>query len=72
MQLRMKGDEDLFCDKYALGESAGDYAIHGGGIPICVNGVEGTVGVIVVSGLQQAEGHMCVVEALQELQRNIE
>jgi len=30
-----------------------------------VKGVEGVVGVIVVSGLKQEEGHMVVIEALQ-------
>ena len=38
-----------------LGESAGDYAIHGGGVPVRVKGVEGVVAVIVVSGLAQHE-----------------
>ena len=50
---------------YMLGQTAGEYAIHGGGVPVRVKGVEGVVGVIVVSGLKQEEDHMVVIEALQ-------
>lgn len=60
----MKGDEAAFKAKYALGETAGDYAIHGGGWPVRVKGVEGVVAVIVVSGLKQEEDHGIIVEVL--------
>ena len=59
--------EELFKFKYMLGDSAGSYAVHGGGVPVRVRGVEGVVGVVVVSGLKQEEDHMVVVEALEEL-----
>lgn len=49
-----------------LGDRAGQYAIHGGGVPVRVEGVEGVVGVIVVSGLKQHEDHQVVIEALEE------
>jgi uncharacterized protein (UPF0303 family) len=65
MHNKMHGDEKAFADKYMLGQTAGEYAIHGGGVPLRVEGVEGVVGVIVVSGLKQEEDHMVVVEALQ-------
>jgi uncharacterized protein (UPF0303 family) len=65
MHNKMEGDETGFANKYVLGESAGEYAIHGGGVPVRVNGVEGVVAVIVVSGLAQQEDHQVVVEALQ-------
>lgn len=65
MHNKMKGDEKAFADKYMLGQTAGEYAIHGGGVPVRVKGVEGVVGVIVVSGLKQEEDHMVVLEALQ-------
>jgi len=61
----MEGDEARFANKYALGESAGEYAIHGGGVPVKVKGVEGVVAVIVVSGLPQHDDHQVVVEGLQ-------
>ena len=54
-----------------LGDTAGQYAIHGGGIPIRVKGVEGIVAVIVVSGLAQHEDHQIIVEALEEFLASI-
>ena len=52
---KFQGDEKAFAAKFMLGESAGEYAIHGGGVPVRVKGVEGIVAVIVVSGLAQHE-----------------
>ena len=66
MHNKMHGDEEAFRKKYMLGESAGQYAIHGGAVPVRVKGVEGIVGVIVVSGLKQHEDHQAVVEGLEE------
>ena len=66
MHNKFKGDEAEFARKYALGTEAGGYAIHGGGVPIRVTGVEGIVGVLVVSGLKQEQDHMVVIEALEE------
>lgn len=67
MHNKMGGDEGAFKTKYALGESAGEYAIHGGGVPVQVRGVEGVVAVVVVSGLKQQEDHQVVVEGLETL-----
>jgi uncharacterized protein (UPF0303 family) len=67
MHCKFKGDEVAFREKYGLGNNAGEYAIHGGGIPIRVIGVEGVVAVVVVSGLKQAEDHSVVVEVIREL-----
>jgi uncharacterized protein (UPF0303 family) len=53
MHNKFAGDEALFASKFALGINAGQYAIHGGGWPIRVRGVEGIVAVAVVSGLRQ-------------------
>ncbi|PVH95653.1 hypothetical protein DM02DRAFT_600503 [Periconia macrospinosa] len=72
MGRKFGGDEDAFAKKYALGERAGDYAIHGGGVPVKVKGVEGTVAVVIVSGLKQEEDHMVVVEGLERLMREFE
>ena len=72
MHNKMHGDEEAFKKKYMLGESAGDYAIHGGGVPVRVHGVEGIVGVIVVSGLKQHEDHQAVVEGLEDFIRGSE
>jgi len=43
-----------------------DYAAHGGGFPVWINGV-GCVGSIVVSGLPQRDDHQLVVAAISEL-----
>ncbi|KAJ4475062.1 hypothetical protein J3R30DRAFT_641307 [Lentinula aciculospora] len=70
MHNKLGGDEAAFTAKYMLGGSAGQYAIHGGGFPIRVKGVEGIVGVIVVSGLKQEQDHQVIVETLQDYFRN--
>ncbi|KAL2069067.1 hypothetical protein VTL71DRAFT_15405 [Oculimacula yallundae] len=67
MHCKFDGDEVAFREKYGLGNSAGDYAIHGGGVPIRVTGVEGVVAVVVVSGLKQNEDHGVIVEVIREL-----
>lgn len=59
------GNEEKFKTLFSLGETAGEYAIHGGGFPIRVKGVEGPVAAIVVSGLTQEEDHQVIVECLQ-------
>ncbi|TFK55850.1 DUF336-domain-containing protein [Heliocybe sulcata] len=62
-----KGDpEETLKTFFALGESAGEYAIHGGGFPVKVKGVEGIVGVIVVSGLTMEQDHQVIVESIEE------
>ena len=64
--------EKTFAEKYMLGEKAGQYAIHGGGVPVKVRGVEGIVGVVVVSGLKQHEDHAVVVEGILEIIKQME
>jgi uncharacterized protein (UPF0303 family) len=71
MHVKMNGDEARFREKYMLGESAGTFAIHGGGVPVRVRGVEGVVAVVVVSGLKQEEDHMIIIEALTALRREL-
>jgi len=45
-----------------------DYAAHGGGFPVFVEGVgTGAVGTAIVSGLPQREDHRLVVSALAEV-----
>ncbi|KAL2012277.1 hypothetical protein VTN00DRAFT_4995 [Thermoascus crustaceus] len=63
--------EEEFAKKYALpssngGSVADDYAIHGGGFPVRVKGVDGVVGVIVVSGLKQEHDHQAIVEVVKD------
>ncbi|RAL16290.1 DUF967 domain protein [Aspergillus homomorphus CBS 101889] len=65
------GVEAAFVKKYALRSSCGgavadDYAIHGGGFPVRVRGVDGVVGVIVVSGLKQEDDHQVIVDVVRE------
>ncbi|KAI1386145.1 uncharacterized protein F4822DRAFT_409080 [Hypoxylon trugodes] len=59
------GNEEIFRKKFgmSLGQ-AEKYAIHGGGVPIRVKGVEGIVAVVVVSGLQQHEDHGVIVDVI--------
>ncbi|OAA69660.1 DUF967 domain protein [Cordyceps fumosorosea ARSEF 2679] len=60
------GDEALFAKKNGLGpEGAGEYAIHGGGVPIRVEGAEGIVAVVVVSGLKQEEDHGVIADVIR-------
>ena len=66
MHNKFAGDEVAFAAKFGLGGSAGEYAIHGGGWPIRVKGVEGVVAVVVCSGLKQHEDHMIVVQTVGE------
>ncbi|KKK25355.1 DUF967 domain protein [Aspergillus rambellii] len=61
--------EAAFVEKFALASSAGgrtpdDYAIHGGAFPVRVRGVDGVVGVVVVSGLKQEDDHQVVLEVV--------
>lgn len=69
MHNKLEGDEEKFAAKFLFGQSPWEYAIHGGGVPVKVSGVEGVVAVIVVSGLAQHEDHQVVVEAMQEFIR---
>ena len=66
MHNKFKGNELEFAGKYALATRAGEYAIHGGGFPVRVQGVEGIVAVIVVSGLKQEQDHGIIVQSVQE------
>lgn len=64
--------EAAFVKKFALASSSGgavadEFAIHGGGYPIRVRGVEGVIGVVVVSGLKQEDDHAVVVETIKEV-----
>lgn len=61
------GDEDAFRAKFGMSpDQASQYAIHGGGVPIRVRGVEGVVAVVVVSGLKQHEDHGVIVEVINK------
>ncbi|KAF8190416.1 hypothetical protein K438DRAFT_1592335 [Mycena galopus ATCC 62051] len=64
--LQVPNPEDAFKARYMLGETAGQYAIHGGGFPVRVKGVEGVVGAIVVSGLKQEWDHQVIVETVEK------
>ncbi|MCJ1248240.1 hypothetical protein MMC30_005457 [Trapelia coarctata] len=71
MGRKFGGDERKFAEKYMLGEGAGQYAIHGGAVPVRVEGMEGVVAVVVVSGLRQEEDHMVVVEGMEDCIREM-
>ncbi|OLN87917.1 UPF0303 protein [Colletotrichum chlorophyti] len=63
---KFKGDEAAFAARFGMStEQASKYAIHGGGVPIRVQGVEGVVAVVVVSGLQQAQDHGVIVDVIK-------
>ncbi|ORY60101.1 uncharacterized protein BCR38DRAFT_460062 [Pseudomassariella vexata] len=66
LHCKYAADEELFRAKFGMSEEqAGKYAIHGGGVPIRVQGVEGIVAVVVVSGLAQHEDHGVIVDVIQ-------
>ena len=67
MHNKFAGDEAAFKAKHALGEQATEYAIHGGGWPVRVRGVEGVVAVVVVSGLKQEQDHAVIIQAVAEM-----
>jgi uncharacterized protein (UPF0303 family) len=72
LQNKFEGDEAKFASKMGLGERAGEYAIHGGGMPLFVKGVEGIVAVVVVSGLKQWDDHTVIVEELKGVCKALE
>lgn len=67
MHNKFAGDEAAFAAKFALGGRAGEFAIHGGGWPVRVRGVEGLAAVVVVSGLRQEQDHAIIVQAAGEM-----
>lgn len=72
LHVKYDGDEKVFASKVGGELKAGEYAIHGGGVPIYVKGVEWPVGVVVVSGLKQWDDHMVVIEELAGVCRALE
>ncbi|KAK0609926.1 hypothetical protein B0T17DRAFT_621223 [Bombardia bombarda] len=67
LHCKYKGDEEAFRLKFGMSqEQAGKYAIHGGAIPIRVQGVEGIVAVVIVSGLKQYEDHGVIIDVVKE------
>ncbi|KAF3011159.1 hypothetical protein E8E13_011509 [Curvularia kusanoi] len=72
LQNKYEGDEEKFRVKNGLGESAKEYAIHGGGVPVYVKNVEGPVAVVVVSGLKQWDDHQVVIEELKGVAEKLE
>ena len=65
MHKKFNGSEKAFAEKFALGLGAGEYAIHGEGVPVRVQRFDGLVAVVVVSGLAQQEDHMVVIEGFE-------
>lgn len=67
MGRKFGGDEALFASKFCLDpEQAGKYAIHGGAIPIRVQGFDGIVAVVIVSGLKEHEDHGVISETIHK------
>lgn len=71
MNNKFGGDEGKFAAVYQLGGRIGEFAIHGGGVPIRVQGVEGVVAVCVVSGLKQWDDHQAVIEGIRKLKEGM-
>ena len=65
MYERVHAEEEGFNWHEVNGVPDETHAIHGGGLPLIVNG-EGVKGVLVVSGLPQVEDHLLGVEILAE------
>lgn len=72
LQNQFGGDEEAFKAKSGLGETAKDYAIHGGGVPVFIKNCDGPVAVVVVSGLKQWDDHQVVIEELGKLCKQME
>lgn len=67
MHCKYQGDEQAFASKFAISnEQQANYAIHGGAIPIRVQGVAGIVATVIVSGLKQHEDHGVIVDVIKE------
>ena len=67
LHCKYNGDEPKFAAKFGMGpDQYSKYAIHGGGVPIRVKGVEGVVAVVVVSGLAQHEDHGVIVDVIRD------
>ncbi|KAK0724374.1 hypothetical protein B0H67DRAFT_567802 [Lasiosphaeris hirsuta] len=66
LSCKYAGDEEAFRRKFQLsGEQASKYSIHGGAIPIRVPGVEGIVGIVIVSGVAQEEDHGVIYDVIK-------
>lgn len=66
LHCKYEADEALFRAKNGMSaDQASQYAIHGGGVPLRVAGVEGVVAVVVVSGLKQHEDHGVIVDVIR-------
>lgn len=65
MRLSLETKAKTLQEVYEMGDPS-IYAMHGGGFPVKVKGVEGIVGVIVVSGLKQEDDHSVIVDGIQE------
>ena len=65
MRERVFAEENSFdwYDKNKLPEET--HAIHGGGLPLNVNGI-GLAGVLLISGLPQVQDHLLGVEVIAE------
>jgi uncharacterized protein (UPF0303 family) len=59
--LQLERDRTDLTSKFGL--SLSDYAVHGGGFPLTLQGT-GVIGAITVSGLPQRDDHSLVVEVL--------
>ncbi|CAN8097540.1 unnamed protein product [Discula destructiva] len=67
LHCKYDGDEAAFRAKFGMSEEiAARYAIHGGAVPIRVQGVAGIVAVVVVSGLKQHQDHGVIVDVIKE------
>ena len=63
------GEEDIYKGGHL---NPAEYAVMGGGFPICVSNV-GMIGVLAVSGLHHIEDHNCAVRGLMKyLNKNVE
>ncbi|KAL3440658.1 hypothetical protein BJX65DRAFT_314608 [Aspergillus insuetus] len=49
-----------------VGGTPDEFCIYGGGVPVKVDGVDGVVAVISVSGLRQEDDHQVIIEVIGE------
>jgi uncharacterized protein (UPF0303 family) len=69
MRLSLKDRGKSLQETYEMSDPS-IYAVHGGGFPVKVKGVEGVVGVIVVSGLTQEDDHAVIADSVKQYLAN--
>ncbi|KAF8661316.1 hypothetical protein AX16_001413 [Volvariella volvacea WC 439] len=63
-KIRAKGGRGKLVSEDTVADDR-EYACHGGGFPVRVEGVEGVIAAVVISGLPETEDHRIAVEGIR-------